>query len=450
MAWYRLVALGTVCFMTISWAGTPVCERSTRSDDERLTALMAVQNEFDYATGDFNLLRESVLKRFGELWCDAEYGRALAEASAPNVAIRLRAATNVTFYAQTDWALERHRSVLAEAHERGLAEGGAYRSLFSAYQAAGRYDEAEALREAFPQAGLPEPPEVRQPQTTQPEGSRLVWRVDGDSNRLEGEWLSLDEAQLLVVTSPGCGYCRAAVQRLQDDEILGPLVRQHSAWLAERSLNNTFQSVAQWNAHYPDVPTLFVDEPDDWPIPAFSATPRFHFVQDGTILHTLVGWQGGSDALIAIADGFSRLGLLDAARFSDGAFAYADVEDSPSPVRGCPAREEARERIRSRAPIRTRAELDDHLRALEAGANSPLKLFSAEGRKRFVAEFRFHPDGQLLGFGYGELRAQLEPKEIYEVTALFGEQYVYAGRLFEDDLLSEEEQRLKAMLHCET
>jgi hypothetical protein len=449
MAWHRLIVFGAAWFMSVCWGVEPDCTSQAGSDDERLTALMAVQNEFDYTSGDFNLLDEAVLARFRELWCDSDYGPGLAEASDANVSLRLRAVQNATFYAQPDWALERHQAVLVEARERGLADHRAVRTLFEAYQAAGRYEAADALHAVFLDADLPKSPELSPPGVARPAGARQVLRVAAESNRLQGEWFTLEGPQLLVVTSPGCGYCRAAAQRLPADEILGPLIRQYSVWLAERSLNNRFDAVAHWNSEYPDVPTLFVDDPEGWPIPSFDATPRFHFVQDGTVVHTLAGWRGGSDALTAIADGFSRLDLLDTSRLPDDAFSYADTATSSASVSGCPEEDEARKRIRARAQITSRADLEAHLAELEGGAQSPLDRFSTEGRKRFIGGIRFRDDGRIIGFGYGELRAQLEPQEIYAVTALFGDQYFYAGRLFDEDLLNEEEQTLRAMLHCE-
>lgn len=422
------------------------CEQSTRSDDERFTELQAVKNEYDHAQGSFDDLTDEILGRFGALWCDSEYGAGLERAGDAAVSLRLRAARTAAFYGRPDWVLERLRAVVEEAHARGLADSGELRELFTAYQAAGQYETARDIRVKYPDAGLPEVPQVVPPPDNAPGDARLIWRVDGEANRLRGDWLAMDGPLLLIVTSPGCSFCKAAAEELMTDEVLAPLMRRHAYWLAEPSMNNTFRSVAHWNEHHTDAPTMIVDMAEDWPIPDFTATPRFHFVRDGEIIHTLAGWLGGPEALEAIADGFDRLGLLDASRLSDDVFSYAE---KPSYTRGCPEREEARESIRERAPITTREALDRHLAGIEVGADSPLTEFTAEGRKRFVSSMRFRDDGSLIGFGYDELKAQLEPREIYEVTALFGQQYFYAGMLFELDMLSEAERELKAMLECE-
>lgn len=422
------------------------CEQTQRSDDERYTELQAVKNEFDPARGSVDDLDDEIAGHFRSLWCDSEYGAGLEQAEDAVVSLRLRAARTVSFYARPDWVLERLRAVVEEAHDRGLVDSGELRNLFTAYQAAGRYEAAREIRANYPGAGLPEVPQVVPPPDGAPGNARLIWRVDGEANRLQGEWLAMDGPQLLVVTSPGCNFCKAAAEDLTTDEVLSPLMRRHAHWLAGPTMNNTFHSVVHWNEHRPLVPTMLVDDPDDWPVSNFGSTPQFLFLRDGEVIHTLVGWHGGPEALEAIADGFDRLGLLDASQLPDDAFAYAQ---KLAQTRGCPERAEALEKMRQRAPIMTREALERHLARIEAGADSPLTEFTTEGRKRFVSNMRFRDDGSLMGFGYGELKAQLEPHEIYEVTALFGQQYFYAGRLFEVDMLSEAERELKAMFECE-
>lgn len=428
-------------------AGGPNCEGDTRTDDERLTELMSVQNQYDHSSGGFDGLVEQVTESFRSLWCAEAYRAGLKSASDAQVEIRLRAARTAAFYDREDWILERLRSVVDAAHARGLATLEDINTLFTALQVAGRYEAARRVRASYPEMELPEVPRLVEPTAPRPEFGRKVWHVDGEDNRLRGDWLALSGVRLLVVTSPGCGYCRAAAEELAADEVLAPLMGDHAVWLAERSMNNTFRSIAWWNDRYADTPTLLVDDPNEWPIPDFRFTPRFHFIREGEIVHTLAGWRGGPEGMSAIADGFDRLGLLDTSQLPEDVFAYAE---KPSPTRGCPERDVAREQIRETAPIRTREDLDRHLASLEAGADSPLHMLSSEGRKRFIASMRFRDDGSLMGFGYGELKAQLEPHEIYRVTSLFGEQYLYAGRLFDPDLLSQEERSLRAMLHCET
>lgn len=442
----RKVLLLPFVFLSVSvLAAEPDCEPGGLDDDERLTELSAVSHESDPAASDFDALGQRMLASFGSLWCDREYGADLSEASDAVVSIRLRAARSTAFYARPDWVLERLRAVVDEARSRGLADSDDLNNLFTAYQVAGRFERARALRDRYPDAGLPEVPRVVAAGEPPSDDARKVWRVDGEGNRLRGDWLTLHGPRLLIVTSPGCSFCRAAVKSLLADDVLSPLMRENAVWLAGPSMNNSFAAVARWNGEHPDAPTLLVDDADDWPVDDLSFTPQFHFMRDGEVVHSLTGWRGGPDALGALAEGFDRLGLLDVSQLPDDVFAYAD---KPSYTRGCPERDEARERIRERAEIGTREQLERHLEGIEAGDDSPLEKLSTEGRKRFVAGMRFGEDGRLMGLNFSELEAQLEPREIYTVTSLFGRQYGFAGVLFDADLLSEEERELKAMIEC--
>ena len=350
---FLLLTLSSVSVLA-SEAG---CEAGGRSDDERLTELFAVSHEFDAAESGFDERAERMSAGFRSLWCDWEYVEGLSEASDNVVSIRLRAARLTAFYARQDWVLERLLAVVEEALRRGLADSGELNNLFTAYQAAGRYQAARRLRTDFPDADLPQVPEIVPAPASGAEGARKVWHVDGEANRLRGDWLALEEVKLLIVTSPGCGFCRSAARELSADEVLGSLMQSHAVWLAERSMNNTFRSIAHWNEHYPHSPTLLIDDPVDWPIDDFESTPRFHFVRDGEIVDTLVGWRGGPESLRALADGFDRLGLLDVSQLPADVFAYAE---KPSYKQGCPERGEAWERIPERAVIKM---LDDLERA---------------------------------------------------------------------------------------
>jgi len=447
MPYSGILPLGMLFFVAVTWAEAPDCGARAGNDDQRLTELLATQHAFDPTVGeaDYEQLAERVLARFAALWCDRDYGGALADADDAVVRLRLRAVQMAAFHDQPDWVLARLRAAVAQAHARGLAGADAVRDLLAAYQAADRYEEAREVRAEYAGLDLPDVPRRVPPAEAPTTDARLVWRAEQSSGRMVGEWQRLAGAQLLVVTSPACGFCREAVQALLSDETLAPLMRERALWLAQAHMNNRFDALAAWNERHPDAPTLLVDDPRAWPVASFASTPRFHFLRDGEIVHTLAGWRGGSASLSAIADGFQRLDLLDVSDLPGDAFAYAD---RPAPARGCPERDEARDRIRGRALIHTRDDLERHLAELEAGADSPLGSLSTEGRKRFIDSMRFGADGDLLGFGYGELEAELEPGEIYRLTALFGHQYHFAGLLFDPDLLSEEEQALRAMLNC--
>ncbi len=410
------------------------------NDDQRFTHLTAdVDGRPDGAD-----LGEIHAKRFKTLWSDHDYGGGLEKASDAAVVLRVRAAWTAAFYEPAKWVLQRYRAALDEAHSRGIVTREYVVKLFDAYLAASLYDQASDLAQSYPDIELPEVPDIVPPGSPPSDDARTLWRIAADPPRLEGFHVELDAPRLLIVSSPGCSFCRLAARALPADAVLGPLMREHAIWLAEKSSNNTYPRMLRMKREYPESQHYFVGDPVEWPMTAFNATPRFHFVRKGEIVETLAGWRGGSEALWAIARGFESIGLLDAEALPEDAFAYADEQLGPE---RCPTRDEARKMIAERTPIMSRKDLEKHLEQLRAGSDSPLLQLSQEGRTRLIESIRFGSHG-VGGFRIDDLRAQLEPGEIHDIASFFGQQYFFAGVLYPVELLSPEDRNIKAMFEC--
>jgi hypothetical protein len=416
------------------------------SDDERFTLLVApVEATADGgAHATVEQVAEATMQRFRSLWSDQDYGDGLASASDEAIALRLRAAETAAFYRRAPWILARLYAVLAEADSRELARNRSYRELFDAYLAAFRFDDALALRERYPEVNLPHVPEVVAHSADLDAGQRLIWHIDGPSQRMQAAAVSLDDPRLFIVTSPGCGFCRQAAEALVDDEILGPLMHEHALWVAKPGPNNSFHAIAQWNDRYAESPTVLIDDPEQWPFLDFNSTPRFVFFDGKEVKKQLIGWQGRADGLRAIADEFAVLGLLDAASIPDYTFTQAD---KPTGRLDCPERPEAFDRLVAWAPINSREDLEAHLADIDHGAESPLMNLSEQARKR-LANSMYFGNGRVMGFRTDDMMEQLGPEEIYEASSLFGLQYFYAGSFFPLELLKEAELDLRARLHC--
>jgi hypothetical protein len=433
---FTLLALGLSALGSVA-NGNPLL----LNDDQRFTHLTAsIDEDLDDAEAS-----EVRAERFKALWSDHDYGAGLADASDDAVVLRVRAAGAAVFVAPADWVLARYRSALVEAHRRGIANPEHFRKLFDAYLAASRPEQAEQLLESYPELNLPAVPEFLPPGEPPSSSARTLWRVADEPIRLEGFHLELSGPRLLIVSSPGCGFCRMAARALPEDELLGPLMREHAVWLSEKSLNNTFQRMLGFNRENPKAQHYFVDDPAKWPVSTFRAFPEFSFVVDGQVRETLIGWRGGSEAMWAMARGFESIGLLDAKALPPDAFAYADNEKPATEQ--CPTREQAWAEITDGAAVTSREDLDTHLAELSESGDSPLLALSSEARKRLIDSIRFGSRGT-SGFRLDDVRAQLSPPEIYAVASLFGLQVFYAGVLFPEELLSERDRQLKAMYEC--
>jgi hypothetical protein len=437
----RLRLMAGCCVLACALATAGQSDPGRSGDDERFTMLTAPVER----SGEPGFDRAGVfVQRFGELWSDEDFGPGLETATDEALKMRLRAVSTASFYRPDDWILTRYQAALDEAKARGIATPEDFRDLFDAYLAASHYAQAERLVRSHPELDLPEVPEIVPPGSAPSDHHPVLWRVADEPLRLEGFTVALDEPRLLIVSSPGCGFCRMAARALAADEVLGPLMREHTLWLAAKSANNTYPRMLRFNREYPDATHYYVDDPTGWPVPRFDFTPRFHFTDGGEVRETLAGWRGGSEALWSIARGFQAIGLLDADALPDDAFGYADERRTP---RRCPTRKKAKDRIVERTPIRTREDLDAYLEQLHVAEDSPFHGLSSEARKRFVDSLRFHENGY-VSFRIDDLQAQLDDRGIYRLTSLFGEQFVLAGKLFPEELLGDEERELKAMLEC--
>lgn len=437
-----IVALTALCALSSSAIAEPPI-----SDDERFTLLVAPvdpDSRDGNARASVEQVAEATIQRFRRLWSDQDYGDGLAGATDEAIALRLRAAEAAAFHHRTPWVLARLDAVLAEADARELARNHSYLQLFNAYLAAFRFDDATEMHERYPEANLPHVPELVAHSDGLEAGQRLIWHIDGPSQRMEAVAISMDNPRLFVVTSPGCGFCRQAAEALADDEILGPLMRDHALWMAESSPHNSFHAIAQWNDRYANLPTVLIEDPQQWPFLEFDATPKFFFFNGEEVQEELIGWHGSSEGFRAIADGFVALGLLDAASIPDDAFTQAD---EPTGRLDCPERAGAFERVTSLAPISSREDLEAHLTDIANGADSPLMKLSEQARIRLTDSVSFG-NGRVMGFRLDDIRDQLEPDELYDVVSLFGLQYFYAVSFFPLELLSEAELDLRARLHC--
>ncbi|MCD9029597.1 hypothetical protein LDO26_15495 [Luteimonas sp. BDR2-5] len=171
---------------------------------------------------------------------------------------------------------------------------------------------AQAFAARHPALELPPLPRIEDAGVV-PDGAPAVWIVDPDRpDVLTRQAIDLG-AHIFIVSSPGCGFSRAASEQIPHDPVLGPLFAGHATWLASPSHLASLDALRDWNRAHPDAATAIATDTADWPL-AFDSTPRFHFFRDGQLVATVDGWP---------AEG-NREALLDAARASGFVAAAAD------------------------------------------------------------------------------------------------------------------------------
>ncbi|MFP4335538.1 MAG: hypothetical protein ACLFQC_08725 [Wenzhouxiangella sp.] len=430
-------------FGLVAWVvySQPVAEPRPLDDDQRFTLLTAPL-EVDADQAEETRVRR---QRFRALWSDNDYGPGLSTAPDAAVELRVRAAENITFLGAAGWVLARNRAALDEAQRRGIVRSESVRRLFNAYIAAFDFEMAADLAQHYPAFSLPAVPKLVQAGLPPSESSRKLWKVHEDPVRFEAFYLDLSQPHLVVISSPGCAFCRRAVRDLTADSILGPLMKEHVIWVTQISINDTYQRLQQFNNTQSSAEHFFVGDPSKWPVDDFGFFPNFVFMANGEVVENLVGWRGGSESLWAIARGFASAGLLELEGVADEAFDYADVEEAKP--EHCPTRDEAWTTLLQSTQIRSREDLDAHLNKIEAGHASPLLALSVEARKRLANSIRF-ADNRALGFRLDDMRASLDPRQFHDVSKLFGLHLFYAGGFFPVEILSDEDQDLKARFDC--
>jgi hypothetical protein len=168
----------------------------------------------------------------------------------------------------------------------------------------GRFEQAQAFALSFEASPLPQWPRLVPLAST---AARRLWVLTADAERLVEEGWEADlRPQLWVQAAVGCGFCRRAAQALSNDELLGPLMRKHSHWLASGS---DLLEAAQWRSDFQDFPLKLVTDRRGWPFEGAWTTPQFYFVRQGKVVRTESGWPRDGSQRAALLDGFKDLGL---------------------------------------------------------------------------------------------------------------------------------------------
>ena len=104
----------------------------------------------------------------------------------------------------------------------------------------------------------------------------------------------------------GCGFCRNAARELSADEVLGPIMKSRSHWLAAGS---DLLHATEWRASFQDLPLKLVTDRQGWPFEGAWTTPRFYFVRQEKVVRMESGWPRDGSQRAALLEGFKDLGL---------------------------------------------------------------------------------------------------------------------------------------------
>lgn len=132
-------------------------------------------------------------------------------------------------------------------------------------------------------------PELLLPKVIDATENRIPTSIVAVGDKYERRWLSLSNAQIIVIGAPDCHFAQRAMADIASDRELSPLfssARTH--WLAPQEaiadleiLRGTPYTVAYDRAEFPMI--------DTWELPAF------YFMVDGVVRRKVVGWPEGGN-----------------------------------------------------------------------------------------------------------------------------------------------------------
>jgi hypothetical protein len=246
----------------------------------------------------------------------AEAFRPLAEhAAAPDLlndaALRrlFEAAYVTVFYTHDAAVADTAHKLLHVLEGRGAATDAQRTDLHKLWVLTRRFERANALAEAFPQLSRRWIPVVDD-QTVDGAGSPTALFVTPDAGLVRREVRLDAAAEVLVVASSSCGFSLRAVQAIEADPLLRAVFERHARWVQGPTGYLDVPAMQEWNRSHPLAPLMHAWSTAEWAPLDLHRMPVFHFLRDGEIVHSVIGWRG-AESQAEVADGLRRVGLID-------------------------------------------------------------------------------------------------------------------------------------------
>jgi hypothetical protein len=197
--------------------------------------------------------------------------------------------------------VDAHAAVFAELARRKSASALEIEDMHRSLIAARRWRDAIAFAEGHPQLALEALPTHIVPGDGETAGPHY-WRFDPEQDRLTREPLVAAEGiTLVVVSSPGCAFSRAAIAALESDPALDQVLPERRVFVAPAIARLELAPLGKWNAAHPRFRHVLVDRPLAWTFVRKWNTPQFLFLRDGEVVAEVEGWpeSGQAEALLA-------------------------------------------------------------------------------------------------------------------------------------------------------
>ncbi len=184
------------------------------------------------------------------------------------------------------------------------------RQLLQVLLLAGRIEQARIVQAQIPSAHEDVYPSRIRLATARSSGEARYFALDSTSGLLHEHAIDVGHGpHILVQATEGCHFCRDALRRIPRDPTLAAAFRDHAMWYSRPDAASPLQVLARWDEQHPEVPLAVVEDLGGWPSAGDSwRTPVFHFVLDGRVMKSVIGWNPGKTEA-ELRDGLKAIGL---------------------------------------------------------------------------------------------------------------------------------------------
>lgn len=142
-------------------------------------------------------------------------------------------------------------------------------------------------------------------------GDRQTVLVDqGDVWVRQSAPFARDRAQLVIVVSEGCGFCRKLMSDLERDKTLREHLERTGTVLLNTPVDgDPFEFVKDWNSKHAKLRMYVPNKISEWKGFDSGRVPQLLIVKNGKILHSSFGWQRDGSSKTDLLDQLAKFGL---------------------------------------------------------------------------------------------------------------------------------------------
>ncbi|HMN43768.1 MAG TPA: hypothetical protein PKE27_04315 [Povalibacter sp.] len=122
------------------------------------------------------------------------------------------------------------------------------------------------------------------------------------------------DAQVIVLSSPGCPHCLEAARDISNDPRLKEIFMARGAWIAPAYDLGYGETFTKWNQNYPWFPPLVMYDAREWPDSITGGTtaiptPTFVFLENGKVRRRIMGWGPGAADETELLTALKEIGI---------------------------------------------------------------------------------------------------------------------------------------------